>query len=217
LTSLRDKQIYVVGPQKAQNELMASYLEQETGSRCVVVKDFRGVEVTDDSNGRPRNLALWDCFGRDREACLSILDRDAERVAAQHYVALFNLIPSSGVEGEAVARGARGFFYLEEPLKKFKQGVHAIFNGEVWAPRKIMSQCIIEKRQRNRSQGGHDSFLTTREIEILQMVAGGYSNFKIADSLCISPHTVKTHLYNAYKKIKASGRLQAALWAVKNL
>ena len=196
---------------------MASYLEQETGSKCVVVRDFRGVQVADDSNGNSRNLALWDCFGRDREACLSVLDTDAGRVASQHYVALFNLIPSSGVEGEAVARGARGFFYLEEPLKKFKQGVQAIFNGEVWAPRKIMSECIIEGKQRNRSHGGNDSFLTTREIEILQMVAGGYSNSRIADGLCISPHTVKTHLYNAYKKIKASGRLQAALWAVKNL
>jgi DNA-binding CsgD family transcriptional regulator len=59
--------------------------------------------------------------------------------------------------------------------------------------------------------------LTTRETEILQMVAAGYSNSKIADELSISPHTVKTHIYNAYKKIKAPGRLQAALWAIKNL
>jgi DNA-binding CsgD family transcriptional regulator len=217
LASLRDKQIYVVGPLKAQNELMASYLEQETGSKCVVVKDFRGIQLADDSNGRPRKLALWDCFGRDRKACLSILDTDGDRVAAQDYVALFNLIPSLGVEGEAVALGARGFFYFEEPLKKFKQGIQAIFDGEVWAPRKIMSECIIEKGQRNRFRRGYDSFLSTREIEILQMVAGGYSNSRIAEDLCISPHTVKTHLYNAYKKIRASGRLQAALWAVKNL
>jgi LuxR family transcriptional regulator of csgAB operon len=217
LPPLKDKQIYVIGPQKAQNELMASYLEQETGSRCVVVKDFRGVQVANDSDGRSRGLALWDCFGREKEACLSILDTDAESVAAQHYVALFNLTPSSGVEGEAVALGVRGFFYLNESLKKFKHGVYAIFNGEVWAPRKIMSEFIIERKQGKRSQGRYDYFLTTREIEILQKVAGGYSNSRIAEDLCISPHTVKTHLYNAYKKIKAPGRLQAALWAVKNL
>jgi LuxR family transcriptional regulator of csgAB operon len=49
------------------------------------------------------------------------------------------------------------------------------------------------------------------------MVASGRANNKIAEELCISPHTVKTHIYNIYKKISAPNRLQAALWAAKNL
>jgi DNA-binding CsgD family transcriptional regulator len=62
-----------------------------------------------------------------------------------------------------------------------------------------------------------EHLLTTREAEILQMVTAGYSNARIADELGISPLTVKSHIYNACKKIKAPGRLQAALWSVKNL
>ena len=59
--------------------------------------------------------------------------------------------------------------------------------------------------------------LTRREREILDMIAQGASNDIIADKLCISRHTVKTHLYNLFKKIGAPNRLQAALWAMKNL
>jgi DNA-binding CsgD family transcriptional regulator len=72
-----------------------------------------------------------------------------------------------------------------------------------------------KKNDHSLEDKGHS--LTTREMTVLQMVAAGYSNSKIADELSISPHTVKTHIYNAYKKIKAPGRLQAALWIIKYL
>ncbi|MCK4790270.1 MAG: helix-turn-helix transcriptional regulator [Desulfobacteraceae bacterium] len=56
-----------------------------------------------------------------------------------------------------------------------------------------------------------------KEIEILSMVAFGAKNEQIADKLFISPNTVKTHVYNIFKKINVPNRLQAALWAAKNL
>lgn len=59
--------------------------------------------------------------------------------------------------------------------------------------------------------------LTPRETEILALVAVGDMNEEIADKLCISTQTVKTHLYRTFKKINVSNRLQAAFWATKNL
>jgi LuxR family transcriptional regulator of csgAB operon len=67
------------------------------------------------------------------------------------------------------------------------------------------------------SPKGHESTLTPREIEIVSMIAAGAANAHIADKLCISSHTVKTHIYNIFKKINVPNRLQAALWAAKNL
>ena len=59
--------------------------------------------------------------------------------------------------------------------------------------------------------------LTQRELEIMEMLIAGYSNTIIAEKLYISPYTVKTHLYNIYKKIGVHHRFQAALWGAKNL
>jgi DNA-binding CsgD family transcriptional regulator len=61
------------------------------------------------------------------------------------------------------------------------------------------------------------SILTPREIEILSLVAIGAKNEEIAEKLFISSNTVKTHIYNIFKKIDVPNRLQAALWAAKNL
>jgi len=55
--------------------------------------------------------------------------------------------------------------------------------------------------------------LTVREKEILQRLSEGMKNAEIASELAISLNTVKTHIYNIYKKIGVSNRLQAAIWA----
>jgi DNA-binding CsgD family transcriptional regulator len=78
-----------------------------------------------------------------------------------------------------------------------------------------MTDYILNGGNYDFSPKGNETILTPREIEIVSMIATGAANAYIAKKLCISPHTVKTHLYNIFKKIKVPNRLQAALWVVK--
>ncbi len=59
------------------------------------------------------------------------------------------------------------------------------------------------------------SSLTDREGEILACAAAGRSNKDIADQLCVSVETVKTHLHHIYQKLSVSGRIEAILTYLK--
>jgi two-component system, sensor histidine kinase LadS len=53
--------------------------------------------------------------------------------------------------------------------------------------------------------------LTSREIDVLKLIADGSSNKEIADSLFISVNTVKYHIKNIYSKLQSSGRVKTFL------
>ena len=57
------------------------------------------------------------------------------------------------------------------------------------------------------------SLLTKREKSVSHLLAQGASNRYIAERLNISDHTVKTHLYSAFKKTSSRNRVELANWA----
>ncbi len=57
--------------------------------------------------------------------------------------------------------------------------------------------------------------LTEREIEILKLMSQGLNNREIADKTMISIHTVKAHICSIFSKLKANGRVEASVKAVK--
>ena len=59
------------------------------------------------------------------------------------------------------------------------------------------------------------SDLTSREIEILQLVLAGYTNKAIAAEIYISEKTVEFHLDHIYNKVGVRTRLMAGVWAMQ--
>ncbi len=59
------------------------------------------------------------------------------------------------------------------------------------------------------------NLLTSKELEVLEMVAKGASNKQIADELYVKEVTVKTHLNSIFKKLKVENRTQAVLLALQ--
>lgn len=64
---------------------------------------------------------------------------------------------------------------------------------------KLAGSISIEKEKSNLSRG-----LTTREMEILKLIARGYTNIAISEVLYIDVKTVRYHINNLYSKLKAS-------------
>ena len=209
--------ICIVGPRKLQNEAIASCLERETGDQCFVFGDINHIHPDDPKGSSLQRLVLLDCLGKDKKRLLAELRPYLRQRGFANHVALFNVSRDQGIEQSCVPEGIRGFFYEEDPLDIFLKGVKAVRGGDWWLSREIMIKCILEGTEGDVTPTRGSDILTQRQTEILAQVAVGASNDEIAENLNVSPHTVKTHLYNIFKKIKVTNRLQAALWAAKHL
>ncbi|MCR4418702.1 MAG: response regulator transcription factor [Clostridia bacterium] len=114
----------------------------------------------------------------------------------------------------AVRAGAAGYLLKDVSPDELARAVRAVADGEgVMHPRvtgKIM-------REFNRLSGRQSLPvpLTPREVEVLKLVARGYSNKAIAAELYISQKTVKNHITSILRKLELEDRTQAAVWAVR--
>ena len=208
-------QVYISGPRAALNEVLAIHIKKNLGLDCIKKQDADIID-TNDSKKNLETLFLIDCSGKTGEDILTSVETSLLFFGNIFpYVALFNVDARFKDEIEHVAylRGISGVFFEDKPLDLLLKGIQTIFDGELWFSRNSMSRLLkYEKNDKIESKPAHFN-LTTREKEILKLIAAGCSNAEIADRLYISPHTVKTHLSNLFKKIEVPNRLQAALWA----
>ena len=58
--------------------------------------------------------------------------------------------------------------------------------------------------------------LTSREVEVLQLLARGFTYSQVADRLCMSVHTVESHVKNVYRKLEVHSA-RAAVWRAGEL
>ncbi len=103
----------------------------------------------------------------------------------------------------------RGVFYSQATREQLLSGIMALIEGGDWLPRALMERMLAELR-RARQQAESKTELTLREREILSLAGKGLSNAEIAAQLCLSPHTIKSHIHNLLRKLGASNRAEAA-------
>jgi LuxR family transcriptional regulator, positive regulator of biofilm formation len=215
--SLDSRAVYITGRHRFQDELLAFYLKNEIGVQCSVSETPFNIDTRNIKRSDQSALILIECPDKDPERFLSEFKERDKNLTSDHLVALFNVNHGLGIEEKAVALGIKGIFYKEDPVESFKKGIEAIFGGELWVSREILSKYVMKIRSKHNADEQDRALLTSREIEILTMISTGTKNEEIAERLFISPNTVKTHIYNIFKKINVPNRLQAALWAAKNL
>ena len=112
----------------------------------------------------------------------------------------------------AVQAGASGYLLKEDLLKGVTGALRLVAAGGPFllAP-SIAPKLLAEPRERPRTHAG----LSDRELEVLRLIGLGYSNHRIADELCLSPHTVKRHVANILGKLNQRSRGEAVLHAMR--
>ncbi len=112
---------------------------------------------------------------------------------------------------ECFRAGARGIFSKQERLESLCKCIRAVHEGQVWA-RSVDLDHALEAlanspRVRSTNHKGIE-LLSLREREVIQHLAGGMSNREIAQTLGLSPHTVKNYLFRIFDKLGVSSRTE---------
>lgn len=109
----------------------------------------------------------------------------------------------------ALRFGARGFIHSGMELDQVARAAEVAARGEVVVPRKLLERLVVNEEPPNLDD------LTARQREILQLVAKGFRNAEIANTLFLSESTVKQHLRATYKILGVSDRKEAARFVPK--
>jgi two-component system, NarL family, nitrate/nitrite response regulator NarL len=122
---------------------------------------------------------------------------------------------------EAIRMGCSGIVPKTTSTELLLKSIRKVHAGEIWLDRMSTADVIrrlskkgsgnTAARQGLRDQG---AALSTREREIVGLIAQGFKNKDMAERLFISEQTVKNHLHNIFDKLGVSDRLELALYAI---
>jgi DNA-binding NarL/FixJ family response regulator len=118
---------------------------------------------------------------------------------------------------DAMHAGASGFLLKDVRPEDLARGVRVVAAGETLLAQAVTRR-LIERFVRRPSPGSSPDLddLTSREIEVLEMIASGKSNAEIASALFVSEATVKTHVTHLLAKLGVRDRVQAVIFAYES-
>ena len=113
----------------------------------------------------------------------------------------------------ALEAGASGYLLKDSDADDVAAAVRAAHRGELKLEPVIARRLMASLREERALDP--TAQLTSRELEVLRLVAVGKPNKEIAAELSISERTARTHVSRILRKLRLSSRTQAALWAVR--
>lgn len=114
---------------------------------------------------------------------------------------------------EAMRLGVKGVVLKSMPPELLLRCLRKVHEGGHWLERQSTGRLIESLLLGDTEVREAGRVLTARELEIVRLAVRGARNQEIAERLEIGPGTVKTHLYNIYRKTGVGSRLELLRWA----
>jgi len=205
---------------EAQKTILISDTETLAQQLATLLPDASEMDTHAFSDGAPSaetiksNLVLVDCSGAEWADALKLLE-ELQSAAEDTTVALLNIAEDQDLQDALKWPVLSGVFTEDMGEELLEKGLSELLEGRYWFSRSQMNE-MASFRKAPRSASKLAEALSPRELEVLDLTSQGKSNADIAKTLFLSQHTVKTHLYNLYKKIGVVNRTQAVHWYQEN-
>lgn len=117
---------------------------------------------------------------------------------------------------EAIRLGAQGVVLKDMAPQLLIEAVREVHAGGQWLEQGLGGRALRRLLSREKRASEAAGLLSSREREIVRLVAVGLRNRAIADRLSISEGTVKVHMHNIYEKLDLNGRVELTNYAREN-
>ena len=144
----------------------------------------------------------------------------AQRIAAampQIAIVILSMHSDEGYVLRALKVGAKGYLLKDSAEGDLIEAIKAVHRGKTFFSPEISKMLVEDYIREIRNRGVEDSYdlLTSREREILQLLAERKSNKEIAQALNLSLYTVETHRRNLQEKLNLHSSAELILYAVR--
>jgi two-component system nitrate/nitrite response regulator NarL len=159
-------------------------------------------------------LLAIDGTGDVGSALLEELPRLTERAP----VVVLSADPDPGLHARAIELGAFGLVMKTQSAQVLVKAIQKVHAGELWLDRAHMARvvkCLTRRRPEPEPEASRIASLTTRERQIVELVAEGLRNKDIGERLFISESTARNHLTSILDKLDLADRFQLAVYAFR--
>ncbi len=144
----------------------------------------------------------------------------AQRILAERpatAVVVLSMHSDEGYVLRALKAGAKGYLLKDSAEGDLIEAIRAVSRGKTFFSPEISRMLVEDYVREIRTRGVEDSYelLTSREREVLQMIAEGRSNKEVATALNLSLYTVETHRRNLQDKLNLHSLAELILYAVR--
>ncbi|MES1933861.1 LuxR family transcriptional regulator [Salinisphaera shabanensis T35B1] len=203
--------IILVTDSNSQTHLFMEYIAERLGCRTSAVSPDETLELVESS----KILVLLDAAAVDESSMQQWHTMAAEREDVT--LAAINLREEDHAAEVLASLHLKGVFYRRDSMALICKGIRTLLDDRLWMSRSLMTRLIEIYRRQQLNAYRPVGSLTHRELEIIGLLSSGASNIEIANMLFVSEHTIKSHLYNIFRKIEVRNRIQAMNWARQNL
>lgn len=128
-------------------------------------------------------------------------------------VIIINCKDNIDLEEVSLWTSVMGIFYIKDYIETLYRGFSFVIDGNIWLSRDVSQKLLNIYRSKIKIEDTtQDGLLTKREWQILKLVGNGLTNSEISNQIHVAEGTVKTHVYNIYKKARVKNRVEAILW-----
>lgn len=210
---MRTSTVLLVGPNRLSRAGFKSLFKDSPFAVIGEASDPALLAAKSDAAGPDPDIALLECPG-DGTAVLDALQQLAAIYPETPVVVLCEEV-SIATLAACLAAGAGGFLTKDITPAALLRSLQLVALGEKVFPTDLAELLANGVRERRPPHVplDNDCGLSEREIETVQCLLRGDSNKLIAKRFSITEATIKVHIKSVLRKIKASNRTQAAIWA----